>query len=169
MPMPGFPTLGYPAAQGGYPHSAPGYQQPQGYPQAQGYPQPNQGYPQPNSAQGYPQPNSAQYPQPSAQQSYPPSAQPGYPQSNPGYPQPNQGYPSHGYSNPQGDTGHYQQSNQYEGYPSNEIETQQSVYVGVSSNASPVNIPQLPSIRIDAITCKGGMLDFYTNSVPIAW
>ncbi|GBP95235.1 hypothetical protein EVAR_26746_1 [Eumeta japonica] len=70
MPMP----VGYPAAQGGYPHSAPGYQQPQGYPQAQGYPQPNQGYPQPNSAQGYPQPNSAQYPQPSAQQSYPPSA-----------------------------------------------------------------------------------------------
>ncbi|XP_021193743.3 annexin B9 isoform X1 [Helicoverpa armigera] len=112
LPMPGFPTMGYPAPQ---PGGGPGYPQvPQGYPQqSSGYPgqQTNQGYP--NSAQGYPSqgyPQAAQTGYPQAQQGYPP-AQSAYPgqggHAQPGYPQASQGYP-------QGNQGHYQGHQQYQ-------------------------------------------------------
>ncbi|XP_045514744.1 annexin B9-like isoform X2 [Pieris brassicae] len=78
MPMPGFPTMGYPAPQPGYPAASPGYPQ-SNYP-TQGYPQQNTGYSQQN--QGHPQQSQ------------------GYPQQSQGYPQQSQGYSqqSHGYS-----------------------------------------------------------------------
>ncbi|CAK1556073.1 unnamed protein product [Leptosia nina] len=78
MPMPGFPTMGYPAPQPGYP----------GYPN-QNFPGQNQGYPQQNS--GYPQ----------QIQGYPQQSQ-GYPQQSQGYPQHSQGYPAQAYPSAQG-------------------------------------------------------------------
>ncbi|CAH0604515.1 unnamed protein product [Chrysodeixis includens] len=109
MPMPGFPTMGYPAPQPGgapgYPQVSQGYpQQSSGYPTNQGYPNTAQGYP-PQGGQGYPAqggypPAPERYP--SAQGGYPQQAQSGYPQGNaqPGYPQTNQyqGYPQHNQS-----------------------------------------------------------------------
>ncbi|XP_049866961.1 annexin B9-like isoform X1 [Pectinophora gossypiella] len=146
MPMPGFPTMGYPTPQGyptpnapGYPQASPGYPQPSsGYPQpSSGYP--NQGYSQPNSAQAYPhQPSAQGYPQPASAQSYhqPASAQSyasqpaqtGYPQTGSSYPQSSQGYPG---------------SNQYQGYPPQASVQSHQAY----SVSSPQHTPSMPKSK----------------------
>lgn len=165
MPMPGFPTLGYPSAQTG---GAPGYPQvSQGYPpQNSGYPshQTNQGYPQSNTAQRYP---SQGYPQP-AQSSYPQPAQGGYPQAQSGYPQSTQS------SYPQGSQS-YHQSSQYRSYPShNESYTSSQQAYNVSASqpsypqSKPTVVPANPfDPREDAAILRKAMKGFGTDEKSI--
>ncbi|KAM3963448.1 annexin B13 [Aphomia sociella] len=180
MPMAGFPTMGYPAPQPGYPNanSQPGYPQSAGYPQpssgypsSQPYPQ-SQGYPQPTAAQGYP---SSGYPQP-AQSGYPPAAQPGYPQAaQPGYPQPPQSSYPHAGGYPQSNETR-QQSSQYQGYPPHghtPVQSQQSY--SVSSGPVPSTPKSKPTVvpvnpfdpREDAAVLRKAMKGFGTDEKAI--
>ncbi|KAI8435234.1 hypothetical protein MSG28_003589 [Choristoneura fumiferana] len=167
LPMPGMPTMGYPAPPSGYPQSNPGY------------PQSNQGYPQSNTAQGYPahSPNPAQtgYPPqggyPSANQGYP-SANQGYPSANQGYPSANQGYPGAN----QGYQGYppAAQAPARQGYPQSHPQVHAQQAYGVSSSpvqtvkSKPTVVPVNPfDPREDAAVLRKAMKGFGTDEKAI--
>ncbi|VVC89718.1 unnamed protein product [Leptidea sinapis] len=175
-PMPGFPTMGYPAPQPGYPQSTPypsqsrpqsGYpQQNQAYPQQtqsyqpqnQGYPQQNQGYPQ--QSQGHPQQHQG-YAQQSQGYSQPHSAQ-GYPssQSYPAQSIPQSGYqqPNHGFA-----------QSQYLGYPPS---NPSRAYTASSTINEPKSKPTVVPVnpfepREDAAVLRKAMKGFGTDEKAI--
>ncbi|CAG9783569.1 unnamed protein product [Diatraea saccharalis] len=156
MPMPGFPTTGYPQPQTGYPSA---------YPQASpGYPQPTSGYPRQSfpTNQGYP--GAQSYPTAQTGSGYPPSQS--YPQPSQGYPQPGQGYPqpNHG----------QQQQSQYQGYPPSQPHAQTQAY-NVSSGPEPSTPKSKPTVvpanpfdpREDAAVLRKAMKGFGTNEKAI--
>ncbi|XP_026742563.1 annexin B9-like isoform X1 [Trichoplusia ni] len=161
LPMPGFPTMGYPAPQ---PGGGPGYPQvSQGYPQqSSGYPT-SQGYP--NTAQGYPSQGSQGYP-----------AQGGYPQAPEGYPPAQGGYPQQaqsGYPHGNAQAG-YPQTNQYQGYPQhNQSQSHSQQAYSVSSvpetaQTKPTVVPANPfDPREDAAVLRKAMKGFGTDEKSI--
>ncbi|KOB64821.1 Annexin, partial [Operophtera brumata] len=186
MPMPGFPTTGYPAPQPGYPNNQ-GYPQGlQGYPQTPqtGYPQtPQTGYPQ-ASQTGYPQAPHTGYPQaaqtgyPQAQTGYPQSAQTGYPQSaQTGYPHAaHTGYPQTGYTQTsQNHQESHGQPNQYQGYSSHSQPHAQSTRAYSVSSAVPSQPKSKPTVvpanpfnpRDDADVLRKAMKGFGTDEKKI--
>ncbi|XP_047504842.1 annexin B9-like isoform X2 [Pieris napi] len=143
MPMPGFPTMGYPASQPGYPAASPGYPQ-SNYP-TQGYPQQNSGYPQQN--QGYPQ-------QP---QGYPQQPQ-GYPQHSQGYSQQSQGFPQQSQGFPH---------NPAQSYPGAQ-ESAQTGYPQQGYQSKPTVVPVNPfDPRDDAAVLRKAMKGFGTDEKAI--
>ncbi|XP_063531217.1 annexin B9-like isoform X1 [Cydia strobilella] len=166
MPMPGMPTMGYPAPPSGYPQSNPGYPQSTGQP---GYPQSNAQYP--TSAQtGYPQPGGY----PSAYQGYP-GANNGHQNANQGYPSANQGYPSaQAYPSAyQGYTPAAQAPQVQQGYTQSQSQPHSQYSYGQSSSvptpkSKPTVVPVNPfDPREDAAVLRKAMKGFGTDEKAI--